>query len=194
MGISENNWQASVSLFSGLFAKESIVGVMSTLYSQNATAEPKAEDDKEFSITEQFGEAFASIPNNAKKLGQKITDPLGLGDSDIIDESASMLEQMKKAFNDSSAAAFAFLMFVLLYVPCVSAVSVAVREVGFALVILQSLYSTILGWCLAVILYQIAEGHSLPFIAMAVCVLIATVFGVIFYAKKSGRFEGVGEN
>ena len=189
MGISENNWQASVSLFSGLFAKESIVGVMSTLYSQNAEAEPK-EEEKEFSLTEQFGEAFASIPNNAKKLGQKITDPLGIGDSDIIDESASMFEQMQKAFNNSSAAAFAFLIFVLLYVPCVSAVSVAMREVGYALVILQSIYSTMLGWCLAVLFYQIAEGHSLPFIATAVALLFATVFGVILYAKKSGRFEG----
>jgi len=54
---------------------------------------------------------------------------------------------------------------------------------------LQSFYSTILGWCLAVICYQVAEGHSLPFIAMAVVVLFATVFGVIFYAKKSGRFN-----
>jgi len=187
MGISENNWQASVSLFSGLFAKESIVGVMSTLYSQNADAEP--EEEKEFSLTEQFGEAFASIASNAKKLGEKITDPLGLGDSDVIDESASMFEQMQKAFNNSSAAAFAFLIFVLLYVPCVSAVSVAVREVGFALVLLQSLYSTMLGWCLAVLFYQVAEGHSLPFIAMAVVVLLGTVFGVILYAKKSGRFN-----
>jgi len=189
MGISENNWQASVSLFSGLFAKESIVGVMSTLYSQNAET-PEEKPEKEFSLLEQFGEAFVSIADNAKKLGKKITDPLGISDSDIINESASMFEQMKKAFNYSSSAAFAFLIFVLLYVPCVSAVSVAVREVGFALVILQSLYSTILGWCLAVIFYQTTEGHSLPFIAMAVVILFATVFGVIFYAKKSGRFEG----
>jgi len=189
MGISENNWQASVSLFSGLFAKESIVGVMTTLYSQNATTEEE-ETEKEFSITEQFGEAVASIADNAKELGKKITDPLGLGDSDIVEESASMFEQMQKAFNNSSAAAFAFLIFVLLYVPCISAVSVAMREVGFALVALQSLYSTMLGWCLAVIVYQAAEGHSVPFIVTAVLVLLATVFGVILYAKKSGRFTG----
>jgi ferrous iron transport protein B len=188
MGISENNWQASVSLFSGLFAKESIVGVMSTLYSQNPDA-PEEKTEKEFSLTEQFGEAFASIADNAKKLGEKITDPLGIGDTEIIDESASMFEQMKKAFNNSSAAAFAFLIFVLLYVPCISAVSVAVREVGYALVILQSIYSTILGWCLAVLFYQTTEGHSLIFIATAVVVLFATVFGVILYAKRSGRFN-----
>jgi ferrous iron transport protein B len=187
MGISENNWQASVSLFSGLFAKESIVGVMSSLYSQDAE---ENETEEEFSIIGQFGEAFASIASNAKNLGKKITDPLGLGDSEIIEESASMFESMQKAFNNSSAAAFAFLIFVLLYVPCISAVSVAVREVGFALVILQSLYSTMLGWCLAVIFYQTTEGHSLPVIAMALSILLATIFGVIFYAKKSGRFEG----
>jgi ferrous iron transport protein B len=189
MGISENNWQASVSLFSGLFAKESIVGVMSTLYSQNAAATGE-ETEKEFSITEQLGAAVASIADNIKELGKKITDPLSIRDSEIIDESASMFEQMQNAFNNCSAAAFAFLIFVLLYVPCISAVSVAMREVGFALVALQSLYSTMLGWCLAVIFYQVSEGHSLPFIAMAALVLLATVFCVILYAKKSGRFTG----
>ncbi|MDR2555800.1 MAG: ferrous iron transport protein B [Fibromonadaceae bacterium] len=189
MGISENNWQASVSLFSGLFAKESIVGVMNTLYSQDAAA-TKEETENEFSITEKFKEAVASIADNIKELGKKITNPLSLGEPEIVAESASMFEQMKKAFNNSSATAFAFLIFVLLYVPCVSAVSVAMKEVGFALVALQSLYSTMLGWCLAVIVYQAAEGHSLPFIAMAALIMLATVFGVILYAKKSGRFEG----
>jgi ferrous iron transport protein B len=139
MGINENNWQASVALFSGLVAKESIASTMSSLYFQNA-------------------------------------------------KEKNLFEPMQKVFNNSSAAAFAFLIFVLLYVPCVSAVIVAAKEVGIALVILQSLYSTTLGWCLAVIFYQTAEGHSLPTVVMALLALLTTVFAVIFYAKKSGRF------
>ncbi|MCL2260586.1 MAG: ferrous iron transport protein B [Fibromonadales bacterium] len=130
MGVSSNNWQAAVALFSGLFAKETIIGAFSSL---------------------------TSTP-------------------------------MQEAFNNSSAAAFAFLLFVLLYVPCVAAVSAAAREVGFALVILQALYSTILGWCLAVLFYQIAEGNSLPSIVTAAVLLPVTVLGVVLYARKSGRF------
>jgi len=130
MGVSSDNWESAVALFSGLFAKETIIGAFSSL---------------------------ASMP-------------------------------MQEAFNNSSAAAFAFLLFVLLYVPCVAAVSAAAREVGFALVILQALYSTVLGWCLAVLFYQLAEGHSLPSIATAAVLLPVTVFAVVLYARKSGRF------
>ena len=181
IGISEENWQASVGLFSGLFAKESIIGTMNSLYSQDAEKEEK----EEFSLTEKLGEAFVSIADNVKDLREKIKDPLGFEGSE---EDAYLFENMRKAFNNSSAAAFAFLLFVLLYVPCLSAVAVAAREVGLVLVILQSLYSTVLGWCLAVIFYQLAEGHSVPSIVMAALILPTTVFGIVFYARKSGRF------
>ncbi|MCL2208097.1 MAG: ferrous iron transporter B, partial [Fibromonadales bacterium] len=138
MGISSDNWQAAVALFSGLFAKETIIGSMNSLY--------------------------------------------------VYSDSMQMFGPMIDAFNNSSAAAFAFLLFVLLYVPCVAAVSAAAREVGFALVILQALYSTILGWCLAVLFYQLAEGNSLQSIVTAAVLLPVTILSVVLYARKSGRF------
>jgi ferrous iron transport protein B len=155
---------------------------MNSLYSQDS----EKEETEEFSLTEKLGEAFVSIADNVKDLGEKIRDPLGFEGSE---ENKYLFENMRKAFNNSSAAAFAFLLFVLLYVPCLSAVAVAAREVGLVLVILQSLYSTVLGWCLAVIFYQLVEGHSVPSIVMAALILPATVFGIVFYARKSGRFE-----
>jgi len=142
MGISSDNWQAVVALFSGLFAKEVIIGAMESLYSLSGT----------------------------------------------VDVSMETLEPMLSAFNNSSAAGFAFLLFVLLYVPCVPAVGAAAKEVGFALVILQALYSTVLGWCLAVLFYQIVEGHSLPSIITAAVLLPMTVLGMVLYARRSGRF------
>ncbi|MDR3001999.1 MAG: ferrous iron transport protein B [Fibromonadaceae bacterium] len=133
IGISKENWPASVALFSGIFAKEAITSSLNSLYSQN---------EKEVNI--------------------------------------------RTAFGDSKVAAFAFLLFVLLYAPCISAISASIREVGIGFVALQVSYSTVLGWSLATIFYQSFEGGSLFYIALAFAVL-ALFVGFVYIIK---RFHG----
>jgi ferrous iron transport protein B len=155
IGIDEENWPASVALFSGLFAKEVIAGSLNSLYSQNE--------------------------NTPRPSGT----PLEEGN----EENESLFKNMRNAFHNSKAAVFAFLLFVLLYVPCVAAVSTAVKEAGKALVALQVSYSTVLGWCLATIFYQSLEGGSIFYIGLAAAILVSFVSFVLWYARFSGRFE-----
>ena len=143
IGIDRENWPASVSLFSGLFAKEVIICSLTSLYSQH---DESAENDEE-----------------------------------------SLFKNMRNAFHDSDAAVFCFLLFVLLYVPCFSAISVSIKEIGVVPVVLQAAYSTVLGWCLATIIYQCFEGGSMFYIGLASGILVAFVSIVIGYAKYSGR-------
>ena len=46
MGIEKDNWPASVAVFSGLFAKEAVVGTLNSLYSQMDAAEKGTEKRK----------------------------------------------------------------------------------------------------------------------------------------------------
>ncbi|GHV16162.1 ferrous iron transport protein B [Fibrobacterales bacterium] len=198
MGVDKDNWAASVSLFSGLFAKEVIIGSLNSLYSQNAQNDNSQNDnaegdsnsaeEEEFNLGGSLVEALKTIPENVLAFGARLTDPLAMEDaSEGADE--TLFNNMRSAFHNSKAAAFAFLIFVLLYVPCISAVSAATKEVGGALVILHSLYSTVLAWCLSTLFYQCFEGGSAKSIAFAIGTLIVFVVGILIYARKSGRFE-----
>ncbi|NLB64409.1 MAG: Fe(2+) transporter permease subunit FeoB [Fibrobacter sp.] len=195
MGIKEDNWPAAMGLFTGLFAKEVIVGTLNSLYAQEANT--KKVEEEVFSFKEAMGEAFASIPENTWALGKRLIDPLGLSLSSVKEsaEGAEALEvdegifaAMRDKFDHSKAAAFAFLLFVLLYVPCIATVAVAVKEIGSVLTILQILYATVLGWTLATLTYQIFEGHSLFWIISSIVILMVTVGAIIGYAKKTGEF------
>jgi len=72
MGIDRDNWQATVGIFTGIFAKEVVVGTLDALYSPAAAAAPE-------SLTAQLADAVGSIPRNFRALGDTLLDPLGIG-------------------------------------------------------------------------------------------------------------------
>ena len=55
-GVERDNWPASVALFTGLFAKEAIVGTLNSLYAIEGTGDADAAN----AATEKAGEAAAN--------------------------------------------------------------------------------------------------------------------------------------
>jgi ferrous iron transport protein B len=192
MGIEEDNWAATVSLFTGLFAKEIIVGTLSSLYSQghavkdtpNSMASDLDEQDRA-EVFSQIKQAFASIPANLSQLGRTLFDPAGMSveGTELQTEKNHVFSLMQERFHND-AQAFAYLLFVLLYMPCVAAVAAAYREFGRSLTILQIIYSTILAWIMATLFYQIAAGHEWIWILFALALLTAFVAGIRRYGKS----------
>jgi ferrous iron transport protein B len=194
MGIKEDNWPAAVGLFTGLFAKEVIVGTLNSLYIQEDSGEEREEEG--FSLGAALSEAFSTIPANLAELGGSFTDPLGISVGEVDEASAiedlelhgSTFLTMRNNFDNSPAAAFAYLLFVLLYIPCVVAVAATFKEVGKFIGVLQIIYATVLGWSLAVIYYQVREGGSTYWISAASILLVAVIGVIILSAKKYGSF------
>jgi ferrous iron transport protein B len=119
IGLKEDNWPAAVGVFTGILAKEAVVGTLDTLYSRHAAAHgaERAPADQ--------AEAFATLPANLAGLADAALDPLGLNIGDVSDVQAAAAAQevdagtfgaMAKLF-DGTAGAFAYLLLVLLYFP-----------------------------------------------------------------------------
>ena len=82
MGVEEQNWPAAVGIFTGIFAKETVVGTLNSLYDQmgaaNAAEDGAAEEEKGFSFTATLGEALSVTGENLAGLGSALVDPLGI--------------------------------------------------------------------------------------------------------------------
>ena len=179
-GVEEENWPASVALFTGLFAKEAIVGTLNSLYSINdaENAEPSETEETSFNLFRSFSEAFLTIPENLLGTVESFVTPLGVEKS-IEEAKSTTFSNMKERFTLSPTGfnfqVFAYLLFILLYVPCLAALGTAFRELGkfygTVLVIIQ----TLLGWSLSVLLFQVTVGHSVLWIAVSVVALILIV-------------------
>ena len=225
-GVEEDNWPASVALFTGLFAKEAVVGTLNALYSQTGSGsenssdetqpEPSAstestepvepegavadageaedEEEEEFSLGASMIEALQTIPENLSGIFGRLADPLDMGSIENTEDKEAMGEQleveqetfsaMSEHFTKGKWQAFAYLLFVLIYVPCMAALGAIARETGIKFMLAQALYLTALGWIVATLFYQIVVGHSAAVIIVALSVLIALVVGLAIYGRK----------
>lgn len=185
MGLDEENWPAAVGIFTGMLAKEAVVGTLDATYSALAAAGAGEVEDKiPFSITGRIAEALATIPANLTKALGTWADPLGLGIGDVSDQSVAAEKQevstgtfgsMASRF-DGATGAFAYLLFVLLYFPCVAAIAAVYRETTFGWTLFVAAWTTGLGYMLATVFYQAAIFMRHPGISLAWIVAMGAIF------------------
>lgn len=204
MGVRQENWPATVGIFTGVFAKEAMVGSLDSLYSQLAQEETTAESaeaEEPFSFWGGIAAAFASIPANLADLGNQMLDPLGLSVGEIQDTTTAAAEQevavgtfgqMSQRF-DNTAAAFAYLLFVLMYFPCVAATGAIYRETNLGWTVLAAAWTTGLGYWVASMFYQIATfsqhpGFSTAWIIGGVIAMGGAIF-LLRLSRNSRRFS-----
>ncbi|PVZ64351.1 Fe(2+) transporter permease subunit FeoB [Pelagibaculum spongiae] len=172
LGITDENWPATVGIFTGIFAKEAVVGTLDALY---ARTETNPEDAAEFSLVDTIAEAFATIPANLQDVMANLSDPLGmdLAASRELDDAAEAQEVTKGTFKEiqavfpSAAAAFAYMLFILLYTPCVAALGAIQREAGKNWMLFSAAWTFTMAWIVSVGFYQISQISVQPIISMS---------------------------
>ncbi|MDY7026900.1 MAG: Fe(2+) transporter permease subunit FeoB, partial [Spirochaetota bacterium] len=171
MGIEITNWPATVGLFTGLFAKEVIVGTLNSLYAQGTENEIE-NSGEEFSLSGGIVEAFTALGEGLTGIFTGLSATLGLdmigldesSTADIVEVEGSVFKGMRSQFNPHSA--YAYLLFVLLYFPCVAAFGTAIQEMGWKYGIIQAAYLTLLAWSTATLFYQLTVVRNPVFIAL----------------------------
>jgi ferrous iron transport protein B len=142
-----------------------------------------------------FGEALGTIPENLGSVFGSLSDPLGLeivGETDkgaIAEEIGaenSIFTTLRTFF--STASAFSYLLFILLYFPCIAAYGAIVGEVGNRMGIIIATYLTVLAWVVSTLYYQIVEGHQFIWIVVPILLLIATI-GFFFLLSNKSQIE-----
>ena len=142
IGVERDNWPASVAVLTGLFAKESVIGTMTGLYSQEAGL---------------------------------------VAGSDFQEGGASeLVRHFPRGFHQ----AFAYLLFILLYVPCVGATAVVFKEIGKFYGAVFVGYLTALGWSVATMYHAAAVSHSPFWFAIGAGVVLAMFGGFWLFGRK----------
>lgn len=151
MGIDKNNWQATMGLFTGIFAKELVIGSLNTLYAGDHVSQQLSRPlikNRLFNIMHEF---YLSITNI---FSMQMLNPFTANQAEANISSIS-LNKMKNAFT-SITAAFCYCLFILLYFPCISTFAVIHREIGAKWAWFSVIWSMALAYSLAVIIYQIS--------------------------------------
>ncbi len=188
IGVGENNWPATVGLFTGLFAKEVVVGTLDTLYA------PPLEDDTDTGGRPDFvGDiqaAFGSVAANAAGMATLLTDPLGISSAqeDAISQQPRSYQSMQALF-PSAWGAFCYLVFILLYAPCVATIGVMQKEAGQVWLGFSVVWSLLLSFWLASVLWHlsllvVSPTYAASWILISTAILYGSYKLILMRMKK----------
>lgn len=196
MGLHIDNWPATVGLVTGILAKEVVVGTLNTLYSQMGHL--AAIGSGGFHFWTQLSDAVWSIPQNLSQLSQAFSNPV-LAQAPIDPVNQGVYGLMYQKF-DGKIGAFAYMLFILLYFPCVSTMAAMLRELHKGWSIFSAVWMTGVAYGVAVFFYQAATWSRHPWssalwLGGITLTFSATVILMRWYTQEDthSRMEQIGE-
>ena len=177
IGVHGDHWQATVGLVTGAMAKEVVVGTLNSLY----TAEhiQKAEfNPAEYSLGDELiaalDETWSSLKNTFSL--SVLANPIeaSKGDGEMAEGTMGV---MSEKFG-SAAAAYSYLIFVLLYTPCISVMGAIARESSRGWMGFSVLWGLNIAYSLATLFYQAVSFDEHPVYSLT-CILAVILFNVI---------------
>lgn len=158
MGITQDNWPATVGLLTGMLAKEVVVGTLNSLYAQVGHFGEIAV--AQFDLWAGLKAALWSIPHNLSELGSALMNPVLASAAD--NETSQSVYGMMMTHFDGQVGAYAYLLFILLYIPCVSTMAVIRQEANKQLMWISIIWSFVVAYSAGVLFYQIAKFLEHP--------------------------------
>lgn len=151
------SWQASGSLLTGFVAKEVVVGTMAQVYG----VEEMEEEAEGTTFFEDLGEIITSFLGAAWDTVRSIPLIVGIDlfEGEEEAEPTALMAAVETGFQDTSGghgalASLAFMVFVLLYTPCMVAIAAELQELGSRWTLFSIVGQLALAWVVALIVFQ----------------------------------------
>lgn len=146
-----DSWEAAGALVAGSVAKEVVVSTLSQIY--------VGDDPEAASSTTTFGQdlgqiilGFGEAVANSGKTLLSLIPGVNFAETETASEDTALSEALRSAF--TPLAALAFVVFVLIYTPCVATLGAIKAEYGWRWVWVSAFYQLGLAWLVAVLVFQ----------------------------------------
>lgn len=147
MGIHQDNWPAVMSLMTGMLAKEVVIGTLNNLYSQIDQITNAWQTVLPIDFGQTIKQAGLAIYTHLQVL---FGLPIEQSDSSDIALPALLHQHF-----GTSLSAYAYLIFILLYMPCVSTMAAIRQEANRRLMWCSIVWSLGLAYGTSVLFYQV---------------------------------------
>lgn len=151
------NWESSGALVTGFVAKEVVVSTMTQIYTVKE-AEAVAEPTTFFEDLSGIVTSFVSATGDTLKSVPLIVG-INLFGEEAEKEPTALMQAVREGFETSSGghgalAALAFMVFVLIYTPCIAAVAAERHELGMKWTWVSIVGQLVLAWLMAFVVFQ----------------------------------------
>jgi ferrous iron transport protein B len=143
-------WETSGALMSGFVAKELVVSALSQIYLAEELERPEAVDLGQ--VWKQTAAGFGRAAVDAGRRLLSLAPGIDLLADEPVPDDTALIRALQGRFSSLSAAAF--LVFVLLYVPCMATIGAIGQEFGGRWAASAAVYQTAIAWLAAVLVFQ----------------------------------------
>jgi ferrous iron transport protein B len=186
MGVHSDNWQATVGLVTGAMAKEVVVGTLNTLYTAEHIHNEEF-DAASFNLFDELGGAVKETWQGLKDtfsisvLSNPIEASKGDGEMGV-----SSMGVMSTKFG-TAISAYSYLIFVLLYVPCVSVMGAIARETSRSWMTFSIFWGLNVAYSLATLFYQVATFSNHPAYSASVIFIVLLFNAIVLTCLRKAR-------
>ena len=154
-----DSWEASGALLTGFVAKEVVVSTLSQVYSGAESGAVDAEDTPTF--FEDVGEVISSFAVATFDTLKSIPLIVGINllGEEVEEQPTALMAQIHQGFTETSnghgvLAGLAFMIFVLIYTPCMTAIAAEKQELGMKWTWVSIIGQLALAWGLSFLVFQ----------------------------------------
>jgi ferrous iron transport protein B len=153
------SWEATGSLMSGFVAKEVVIGTMAQVYGVEAIEVDEAESTSTLGSIRDLGVGLGvAVVDAARAIPAMVGIDIGNEESEA--QPSTLMGSLRLGFEESSGghgalAALAFMVFVLIYTPCMAAVAAIRHEIGARWMWMSIIGQSLLAWAMAVAVFQV---------------------------------------
>ncbi|MGV3278194.1 ferrous iron transport protein B [Rickettsiales bacterium LUAb2] len=180
MGITYDNWEAPVSLIGGAIAKETVITSLNSLY---LLGKADTEPAQTLSIKEKLNESLGVIKEGFGNLIKKLTFNVDINSDDY---SSDLAKAMAIKFGSVSAV-FAYLVFTLLYTPCLVTLGAVRKEIGSKWMHFINTWSILIAYIFATSSYQVLNFSSHP--VFSTCWIIGCILFFLLCFKMLSKIK-----
>jgi ferrous iron transport protein B len=175
MGIDDDNWPATVGIITGFLAKETVVGTIKALYADATNEEETSE--LSLGVTDKIIGALLTIPDNFLEFFNLSHEAEKASTIDADATNSNII----KSFG-SIHAVIAYLLFILLYTPCIAVIGIMSKEISTMWSAIISIWSLFLAYAVATLYYQLSIIYIQPgvtflwMLSIGIFILIFMIF------------------
>ncbi|MCX7116259.1 MAG: ferrous iron transport protein B [Gammaproteobacteria bacterium] len=181
MGLTPDNWPAVVGLVTGFLAKEVVIGTMNALYQQLGDVMPLVTWQ---SIFHTLSMGVSSIIEHFSTLWQSLFHPF-MAQVNLNQIPIHFHLFLQHYFHDIPSV-YAYLTFILLYLPCISTMAAIKQETTSTLMWFSMGWSFFIAYSVSVALYQLMTFHQHPLTSIEwLCGILIAFFGFVIYLRAT---------
>jgi ferrous iron transport protein B len=147
-----DKWEAVATLLPSVVAKEAVIGTLGQILEGEQGTPKEIKIPEEYNFLSDTSEVIVQFKNSFIEAGSNLLNFFAISSFQEKEKNESLMNRLKVLFTPLSA--LSFMIFILLFVPCMVTISVLIQEYGMKWTIFEICMLLVISYSVSTLVYQ----------------------------------------